>query len=252
MKQMRIDKIESYLQQKKTATTVDLCERFNVSLNTIRRDINLLCKQGVIKKVYGGVVLTGDSQVIPYSARSASEIDEKIIIAELASKFLQAGDTIYLDSGSTTAYLLDYIRPEMNITIISNSLNVYIKAQNIPQLNMISLGGIYNRKTNSFVGNSAITVLREYRVNKAFMGLSGFTSEGGAANNSYHEAEIKRMVIKQSNKVILMADSTKFDKTASICFCATNEINTFITDKEPNEKYVDLFKANGITLLYKQ
>jgi DeoR family transcriptional regulator, myo-inositol catabolism operon repressor len=250
MRIQRINEIENYLNINNSASVKELCDRFKVSLNTIRRDIDELHKRGIISKVYGGIVLNQETGVVPFSTRSVYNKDEKELICEIASSLLVPGSTIYIDSGTTTIPLLKHVKPSMNITIVSNSLNVFNEASNYPGLNVISLGGLFSEKTNSFIGIAAINHLREYHIHKAFMTATAISIESGATNNSYHESEIKKVVISQSNEIVMMADNTKLSKQASLSFANLNKINAFVTDKKPDKKYIDFFNSNNIDLLY--
>ena len=109
MKQNRINKIEEYLIRTKVASITELCSTFNVSQNTIRRDINELCERGIASKVYGGIMLNKENEVIPYNKRSIRNLDEKITLAKLTSRFIENGETIYIDSGTSTVNILRYI-----------------------------------------------------------------------------------------------------------------------------------------------
>jgi DeoR family myo-inositol catabolism operon transcriptional repressor len=250
MRTDRLREIEGYIREKRTATIPELCTRFDVSLNTIRRDIKVLVKDGTVSKVYGGIVLNLEDRIVPFSARSSAAIDEKRRIGSLAAGLVADGDTIYIDSGTTTVHLLPYIAHRKGVTVVSNSLIVFQEIQNYPHLTLLSVGGTYNHKTKSFVGMSAVKDLEDLRIAKAFMGATGVGVEAGATNNSPHEAEIKRTAIRHAQKVILMADHTKLDRTAAICFCTLDRLACFITDRCPPDEYVALFEQNGIRLLY--
>ncbi|MFA5675476.1 MAG: DeoR/GlpR family DNA-binding transcription regulator [Christensenellales bacterium] len=250
MKISRINEIERYLMDNKFASITDLCEHFSVSQNTIRRDIADLCSRGIAEKVYGGIVLRDGHNVVPYNMRSVSNIDEKNELARLASRYIQDGETIYIDSGTTTPYLMRFIPQDCHITIISNSLNIYNESEQLPNANVISTGGLFYRYTNSFIGVSAISMLSNYHITKAFMAATGITIETGATNNSFHEAEMKKAVVNRCNKIILMADSTKVDKAASISFCPLKSLFAFVTDKKPPRHYIDYFDQNNIELLF--
>ncbi len=250
MKQNRINEMVILLNQKKSISINELCNHFNVSLNTIRRDITELCNQGIASKVYGGIVLNEEKSVIPYNMRSVSNLNEKIQLARLASKFIDSNETIYVDSGTTTVNILPYISKKHNLTIISSSLNVYNEAIRFEHLNVIATGGLLYQKTNSFIGMSVIDSINSYHINKAFMAATGVCLESGANNNSYHEAEIKKSVINRCKKIILMVDHTKIDKSASILFCPLESLYAFVTDKKPPQQYIDFFKTHNIECLY--
>lgn len=250
MKQNRINKIEEYLIRKRFASIPELCNSFDVSQNTIRRDINELCGRGIATKVYGGIMLNKENDVIPYNMRSVSNLDEKIALSHLASRYIENGETIYIDSGTTTVNILRYIPKIFNLTIISNSLNVYNEGLRLPHLNVISTGGLLYHKTYSFVGLTAIDTIKNYYINKAFMAATGVSLDSGATNNSFHENEIKKTVISSCKNIILMVDHTKIDHPASITFSPLESISSFVTDRKPPPDYISFFETNNIECLY--
>ena len=250
MKQNRINELIIYLNQKKSVSINELCEHFNVSLNTIRRDVAELCDSGIASKVYGGIVLNEEKNVVPYYMRSISDQNEKIRLASLASKYLQSGETIYIDSGTTTVNILPYAAGMENLTIISSSLDVFNEATKYDHLNVISTGGLLYPKTNSFIGMTVVNTLDNYTLDKAFMAATGVSIESGAKNNSFHEAEIKKAVIHQCKKIILMVDHTKFEKSAAIPFCPLDSLYALVTDEKPPKQYIEFFQSRNIECLY--
>jgi len=250
MKFNRLNEIEKYLVENTSASIAELCERFNVSSNTIRRDIAELCSRGIAKKVYGGIAINNGANVVHYQARSVSHLEEKIALAQLASRYIENGETIYIDSGTTTVNLLRFIPENINLTIISNSLNVYTEAARLPHLNVIAAGGLLDHKTNSFIGMTTINTIRSYHISKAFMAATGVSLSIGATNNSFHEAEIKKVVTAQCKSIILMADHTKIDHPASISFCPMDALSAFVTDQRPPEPYLEFCSKNDIDCLY--
>ncbi|NLC83642.1 MAG: DeoR/GlpR transcriptional regulator [Ruminococcaceae bacterium] len=250
---MRVDRIrelETYLQRKESATLPELCDYFNVSLNTIRRDIKVLQVNGRVTKVYGGVLYNPDDAVVPVHDRSHKALPEKDHIGSLAASLVEDNDTIYLDSGTTTLHMLPHLKQYKNLTIVSNSFLVYNEMQHHPEISLFSTGGLYNHKTKSFVSMGAVDNLKDIRISKAFMGATGVSIEQGATNNSFHEAQIKKAVVKIAQKVILMADHSKLDVTAAVCFSSLANLYAYITDTRPPQELVEFFKNNNIKLLY--
>lgn len=246
----RIKKIEQYLVEHESATLDTLCSVFNVSKNTIRRDISELESKGVIKKVYGGVTLNYQEETVPYHQRQVTHITEKAKIGLLASDLINDGDIIFIDSGSTTIHLIPNIKDKQNITIITNSLNVIVESAPYPNLNVISTGGILQRKTNSFAGIATVSFLKSLNIDKAFMATTGLSIEKGVTNTNYLEAEIKKSVVKISDKIIVMADHTKIGTAAFMTYCSLEEIDYYVTDRKPSTKYTDFFSRNNIDVLY--
>ena len=119
MRTNRLKDIETYIRENQSVTITELCSRFDVSLNTIRRDISVLVKSGSIFKVYGGVIFNQERRIIPYSDRCDVAVEEKIRIGSQAGMLVEDGDTLYIDSGTTTVQLLPHIAIHKGITIIS-------------------------------------------------------------------------------------------------------------------------------------
>ena len=227
-----------------------MCEVFGVSKNTIRRDLNELEQRGHITKVYGGVTATVPSGAVPTPIRSGLNQIDKSLIGRLAAEEVEDGDTIFIDSGTTTLCLLRFLVAKKRITIITHSLGALSEASKYDNLNIISLGGIYSPTTDSFVGLSAIEALSAMRINKAFMGATGVSLTAGMTNTTFLEAEIKRAVVNRADSIYGMVDSSKIGKEAIVTFCHLKDLTAFITDREPPREYVDLCNAEHVKLRY--
>lgn len=250
MKVSRLNSIEQYVISRETVSIDELCEVFGVSKNTIRRDLNELEQRGHITKVYGGVTATVPSGAVPTPIRSGLNQIDKYLIGRLAAEEVADGDTIFIDSGTTTLCLLRFLVAKKRITIITHSLGALSEASKYDNLNIISLGGIYSPTTDSFVGLSAIEALSSMRINKAFMGATGVSLTAGMTNTTFLEAEIKRAVVHRADNIYGMVDSSKIGKEAIVTFCHLKDLTAFITDCEPPKEYVDLCNAENVKLRY--
>ncbi|PAB58242.1 DeoR/GlpR family DNA-binding transcription regulator [Anaeromicrobium sediminis] len=250
MKLERIKKIQDYLIDHQSASLDTLCTVFNVSKNTIRRDINELEDKGFIKKVYGGIILSQPEKATPYPKRQEQFADEKAQIGLLASSLIEDNDTIFIDSGSTTIHLLPNLIHKKGITIITHSLNIIGESCLYENLNLISTGGILQRDTNSFVGVDSITFLKKINIDKSFMASTGFSIDKGVTNTNYLESEIKRTVVDISNKVVLMANDTKLGCSSFMKYCDLAEIDYYVTNSDVPPEYKNFFKENNVTVLY--
>ena len=209
MKTHRIKNVEEYILKNESVSLDKLCDVFKVSKNTIRRDIKELLEKGKIKKIYGGVTIN-QKKLVPFEERNIKNHAEKKVTAEIAAAYINDGDIIFIDSGTTTMWLIDYLKNK-NITILTNNLSAIVSALPYPNLNIISLGGTLKRKTNSFVGNSTSLVLKDYNISKAFMAATGISIARGATNSSVEEYELKKLIVEKSDEIFLLVDSSKFD-----------------------------------------
>jgi len=251
MRIQRIDLIEQYITEHKNVSLDTLCEVFDVSKNTIRRDINQLTKQGTIKKVYGGVtvadVTASLKTLTPFSARSGILEKEKDAICKYAASMINDGDIIYVDTGTTSQNLVDYIANKQ-CTIITNSLQLSLKAVAYPDLTVISLPGKLKRNTLSFAGSETGQYLSTYNISKAFFCCTGVSVENGLTNASIEEYLVKEAVAHNSHTKILMADHTKFGKFALMTYCQLSDIDHIITDCQPDNRFTEYCLNHEITI----
>lgn len=249
MKENRIQELKNYIISNERASLDDLCTLFNVSKNTMRRDINELEKQSIIKKVYGGIVLNDKKTTEPFESREEKNITSKQVIAKLASQFVQDGDIIYIDSGTTTMHMIPHLAEVRNLTIITNNLNVIMGSLPYPNLNVLCTGGVLFRTTNSFVDMDAVNSLKKFNISKAFMASTGISITKGITNSSSFEYDIKRYMVEHCDTVIVLADATKLGRVSLTTYCELKDIHVFITNELPGVEFVDFFESNNIQLI---
>lgn len=249
MRTKRIDLIETYIIKNKSVTLDTLCEEFAVSKNTIRRDIDTLLERGTIKKVYGGVTAVDSSpsvpQLIPYNERNTLLPDEKDSICRLCAQFIEDNDIIYIDTGTTCLNLIDYIS-EKECTILTNSLQLFLKAVQYPKLTVISMPGVLKRETLSFAGTEVNEYLKTYNINKAFMACTGVTIKNGLTNASLEEYIVKKAVMENSQYRYLLADHTKFGRASLMTYWPLTQVDHIITDQELPAEYKETCLLNGV------
>lgn len=248
----RIHQIESYITEKERVSMEELCHVFKVSINTIRRDLNELEKQNKIKKVYGGVILNDRKVTEPFESRQIKNKDAKQSIAKCASELIHDGDIIFIDSGTTTMHMVSCLSHKENITIITNNLNIILGAIPYPNLNIISVGGTLSRRTNSFINMEATNFLKNYNFSKAFMATTGVSIARGVTNSSTFEYEIKKYIVENCEKIILLADDSKIDHASLITYYELKDIDVFITNSKPSDEYIHFFHDHRIELMISQ
>lgn len=251
MKINRIRKIQELLEEKHSISINALCETFEVSKNTIRRDIAELEKTGIIKKVYGGIVLQErDTQSPePFFSREGRNTQQKKKVARLAASMVQDGDVIYIDSGTTTMHMMPFLEDKRNITIVTASVHVINAAASSAKFNVIATGGTIYAPSKAFVGPNVINCLKNYNISKVFLASTGISIENGATNASPLECEIKRYLMDKPAEKILMVDSSKLDSASLMTFCSLKEINTLVIDKELPSKYAEYFHLHDVDVM---
>jgi len=249
IKEKRLKNIKEYITKNESASLDELVSIFNVSKNTIRRDVQELIETGNFKKIYGGVAVAKNKELLPFHDRKIRNQSEKRYIAQLASNFIENGDIIFIDSGTTTIELFDFIK-DKELTIVTNNIEFITLCIPYEQLNIICTGGILERKTKSFGNFNNPDFLENYNINKAFMASTGISIKNGVTNSSPLESNLKQIVVKKCNEVYLMIDADKFDKQGLITYCGLDEIDFVITNKKPPEEFFHFFQQHDIDVIY--
>lgn len=249
MKINRLNDIEKYILDVENVSLDKLCEVFNVSKNTIRRDINELEKRGSIKKVYGGIIANSKGKVEPFETREIRNQAAKKLIAQRASCLVEDGDVIFIDSGTTSMHMIPFLAQKEHLTIVTANLNVILSAMPYSNLNVISAGGVLYRETNSFTGPNVIDILKNYNVSKAFLASTGVSLTKGVTNTSPLEHEIKKHLVDKSALRVLLVDHSKFNVISLMTYCQLQDIDYLVTDQQPPQEYVDFCAANKVELL---
>jgi DeoR family transcriptional regulator, myo-inositol catabolism operon repressor len=250
MKAKRLNQLEEYLEEKQEASLEELKDHFQVSLNTIRRDINELVQTNVIKKVYGGVVYNkSGSATTAYEERNITSLDEKKRIGHYCSKYIEENDIVFIDSGTTTHFILDLLPEAITFTLITNSLEVINKAVVYPNIHLILIGETYKRSTKSFTGIDDDKTITKFNINKAFMSATAFSITNGASNSDILENRIKTIVCERADEVYLLIDSSKFGKNSLFTYSKLEDLKTIITDKSIDAAYADQLQQAAISIV---
>lgn len=249
MRADRINKMEQYILDHGSISLYDLAEKFEISINTARRDIEELSVRGNVKKVYGGVASAGNSVTLTtVSERQSRNYDLKMRIGKVAGGFVGDNSLVFIDSGSTAVCMVPFIKDRKNVTVITHSLTVMNEVAKYPNINLIGIGGSYYFSPNSFIGISAIETINTMSFDMAFIGSTSILPIG-LSTNIYLEAELKRTIVKHGRKVFLLADSTKVGQPAVFNFCSFDNIDVFITDSLPEPDMVTIMKNHDVQIV---
>jgi DeoR family transcriptional regulator, fructose operon transcriptional repressor len=231
-----------------------LMERFGASRETVRRDLRDLEAEGVVRRTHGGALLNelhaSAAAESPIVIREIRHYREKQAICREAAAKIQDGDIIFVDNSSTCIFLSDYIPADVHVTIVTNSVKLLLEESRIlsPNHVFICLGGMFHSSNLSLYGNIALKNALEFYPNKAFISCTGIPLQNHVADASILEVDIKRQMIERSQEVILLADSSKFNKNGPILLCALSEIDHIITDQNIEAEYVQYLTGQGIRL----
>ena len=249
MRSQRIDSMMLYIKENKTVTLEQLCEQFKVSKNTVRRDLPEILDTGEFKKIYGGITYSPNTYLKPFSERHVTNLEFKQQIAQKAASFVTDGDVIFIDSGTTTYHMIEFLKGKKDITILSHNLEVFTRAALDPDLRVVSLPGELDHKTLSFAGLNTTKYLENYNISKAFIATAGLSAENGLSNSSPKEFEIKQTILAKSRENYVLADHTKFHNTSLLTFSNFEYVHAVITDTAPEEELSHYLTSRQVEII---
>lgn len=245
----RRTKILSILKENKSIMVNELAVNFKVTEETIRRDLNLLEKQGSLVRTHGGAVLPDNiKEEISINIREGINSKGKDLIAKKAAELINDGDIIILDASTSALYMTKYLKDKIGLTVITNAVRVGIELADCKNIKIISTGGILRSKSMSFVGRVAESALNRYYSNILFFSSKGFSPKKGLTDSNEEEAAIRKVMIERSEKVVFLCDHTKFDKMGYVNTTDVSQIDMIISDKNLPTKWSDELKDLDIDI----
>lgn len=223
----------------------ELAKRFDTSLETARRDLETLQDQGIVRRIHGGAVLSDTYPPSALTAQEENSYPQKKAIGRTAASLVSDGDTIFLAIGSTIREMAFYLKNKKELTVITNSILVINELINT-DVKVIVLGGVLNNNEEMIYSYSTEQMLEQYYVDKAFFSCGGIFQ-----NNitDYGETLDRYKLAQHSKKMILLADSRKFGRTAKIKSCSFDIVDTVVVDTEINSQYLDYLQHQKINIL---
>ena len=235
LSEQRHEIILKILEEKRSVTVAELTERLHISESTARRDITILDKAGKLVKVFGGAVLMDTTyQSVEPTVTQKAEVnrEEKKRIARYAASLILPQDFIYLDAGTTTGYMLDFIE-DTGATFVTNAV-AHAQRLAAKGAHVLLVGGTLKSSTEAVVGTMAALTLRDYHFSKGFFGTNGVNKAAGFTTPDANEALVKRTALEQCRKAYILCDSSKFHIVSSVTF-APLSAGTVLTDAGPEE-----------------
>lgn len=217
----------------------DLVKMLNASESTVRRDLNALDSEGLLRKIHGGAIQIGESASkhdYKVNIRESLNLDEKNEIAKKAASLIEAGDVIYLDAGTTTENLINFIEAD-DITVVTNGI-VHAKKLLEKGIKTFILGGEVKAITEAIVGSTAVEDLKKYNFTKGFFGTNGVSNKSGYTTPDINEAMVKSQAMKMCTESFVLADRSKLEEVS------------FITFGEIADATLIIRKINGDTKIY--
>ncbi|MBP2645718.1 MAG: transcriptional regulator, DeoR family [Firmicutes bacterium] len=243
----RKQKMLEYIRSYSSASVRELSQRFQVSESTVRRDLQELESSNIIKRTHGGAVCFDDVNIEPTFREKEDRFRlEKAAIAKKAVDFIEKGDTILIDSGTTTLYMANELRSFSDLTVVTNSIALAQSLQGMGNIQLVVVGGILRNNTLAMVGPLAEQVIGQINVNKAFIATNAIDVRSGLTTPNLMEAATKAKMISVAKKVFLLADHTKIGKVSFAKFAGVSELDTWIVDDQVPQEKADQFEEAGV------
>jgi len=250
--QERIEEIIQLLNENQKVVVKDLSKKFDVTEDCIRKDLKVLEKKGIIKRTYGGGVLS--RQFAPHNdilVRKNINIEGKIKVAEKAFELIKSRETIFLDISSINILIAEKIaKGNKKLIVITNMIDIIRTFSHCDHVNVIGTGGVFNKEVNGFVGSLAIESISKHKVNRAFIGSCGVDMfDKSVTTYDVEDGNTKKAIISSGKKVYLVMENKKFYYDATYKFADIYDIDAIIVDEKPDEKICRELEKSNVELI---
>ena len=246
----RQTKIIDALRKQKRVAVDELATLFNISRETIRRDLTQLANTGKIQKIHGGAILPQVFGEGSFQQRMSDNADAKARIASQAIELFTAGETLFVDTGSTTLYFAEKLSEVSGLTIVTNSTEIArIISSSATGNRTFLLGGEYSDNNHQTVGTLVASQIRSFRAHHAVLTVGALDVRSGAMDFNIEEAQVAHAMIEQSESITVLADSSKYDNLASFEVCPLSSIDRLVCDVAPPDAMVEVLMAAGVDIV---
>lgn len=247
--QERDKKLTEYLQEHEIIKIDQMVKLFGISIETARRDLTRLEKEGVIKKIYGGAMLITEEELEPTTLeRLSKNLTEKTAIGKKCAEFIHDGDSILLEVGTTILQAAKALKNKKRLKVVTNSIHVVNELMGTDS-EIYMIGGKVRHGEGSISGALSIADLENFQIGKAIISAGGVTLERGLSDYNVEEALVRRKVVEQAKESILVADSSKFGHDVLAHVCPISAINLIITDSKLDPALIAKFEAANSNLV---
>ena len=238
--------ILDYAREHEEVQVDPLAESFQVTPQTIRRDLNTLCDMRLLQRVHGGAVLQDGVANMGYESRRRLMVIEKQKIAEAVANLIPDDSSMFVNIGTTTEAVAERLSDRRGLLVITNNLNVVNLFRHAETTRVMMAGGAVRREDGGIVGDSTTEFIAGFKVDYAVIGVSAIEEDGALLEFDPREVRVSQAMIANARKVILVADSLKFERIAPVRVGHVAEIDYLVTDKKPGEKFLEHCRQGGV------
>lgn len=248
MSSKRRGEIKRLLQDEGTISIADLALKLGVSLETIRRDVKPLTNEGAITRIHGAVGLPQHLGEAPFELRMRENADAKRMIAQFVARTIGNGDSIMLDTGTTTSFLARELLQHRNLTVVTNSSDIARTLATVNGNKVFMAGGELRSDSGAAFGVSAIEFVSRFSVAHAVISIGAIDASGGVMDYDLEEAEFARTVLSRGARTVAITDATKFGRRGLVQVCGFGGFDELVTDLAPPHDILEALNAAGTTI----
>lgn len=248
-REKRLRLILSLLDEQGRVNVDDLAVHFHVSPETIRRDLSTMSEQGLLRKVYGGAVKFQSAQENSITLRTQQYAEQKTLIAQYAVRFVNSGDSLFLNAGTTTTiFARELAKKVENLFVVTNSPQIAHEFWNDGQTNhkIYLLGGYYNGAEVEILGLSVVNAIQQFRTDHVFLTVGAMNAAQGFMDYRIETAEINRTMVQQAQRTTVLIDRSKIDQTALVSAIPLDAVDRIITDIAPPDSLINALEKADI------
>jgi len=245
----RQSEIVAVLRQSGRVAVEDLATQFGVTLQTIRRDLNELSEAKLVVRVHGGAIVASGVANLAYEARQLVAHQHKRLIGEGAARLVPDNASLLINIGTTTEEVAKALAGHSGLLVITNNLHVANELHRNKSIEVIITGGSIRRGDGGIVGAVTVAQIQQFRVDIAIIGTSAIDLSGTLLDFDVREVEISRAIIEHARKVVLVADSSKFSRSAPVRIAHLSEIDVFVTDSLPSNEIAEMCRLCDVEVI---
>ncbi|NTJ41876.1 DeoR/GlpR transcriptional regulator [Agrobacterium larrymoorei] len=227
----------------------ELAARFSVTPQTIRKDLNDLCEAKALNRIHGGAIFPSGTENVRYEARRSIAASEKQAIGRAAAELIPDKSSLFINIGTTTEAVGEALLDHHELMVITNNINVANRLRIFPSIEVVITGGVVRGTDGGIVGEAAVDFIRQFKVDFAVIGVSAIDNDGALLDYDFREVKVAQAIIANARHVILVTDSSKFDRTAPVRIGHLSQVHTFITDHCPVPAIKAICRENEVNLI---
>lgn len=229
-------------------TVDDLVERFEVTPQTIRKDLNELCNLGVLQRFHGGAMFAAGVANVGYESRRNISSEAKRLIGARTAELIPNNCSLFINIGTTAEEVARALGNHQGLMVITNNLNVAQLLRGHGHIEVIVAGGVLRHSDGGIVGEAAVEFIRQFKVDSAVMGVSGIDTDGSLLDYDFREVSVSRAIMAASRRTILVADAMKFSRSAPVRIGHIADVDLLVTDEPPEAELARVCAESNVTV----